>query len=171
MQRITQLVRSAVGFNEQRGDQVEVVNVQFAAPQNAPGTEAQAPGMFDVRHFRRDAHHRAGGDAARLARVRVLRASSADRRLGARRRAGRGGGPPAACPHSRGPRRDALPGAPVAAGCHRRKAPMADIEPAIDIAQIQGRVRASSVKKVAEVVDKHPDESMQIIRGWLNNAM
>ena len=41
----------------------------------------------------------------------------------------------------------------------------------IDIAQIQGRVRASSVKKVAEVVDAHPDESIQIIRGWLNNAM
>jgi flagellar M-ring protein FliF len=40
----------------------------------------------------------------------------------------------------------------------------------IDIAQINGRVRASSVKKVAEVVDQHPDESVQIIRGWLNNA-
>ena len=44
-------------------------------------------------------------------------------------------------------------------------------EAEIDIAQIQGRVRASSVKKVAEVVDQHPDESIQIIRGWLNNAM
>jgi flagellar M-ring protein FliF len=43
-------------------------------------------------------------------------------------------------------------------------------DPGIDIAQINGRVRASSVKKVAEVVDQHPDESVQIIRGWLNNA-
>ncbi len=41
----------------------------------------------------------------------------------------------------------------------------------IDLAQIQGRVRASSVKKVAEVVSQHPDESAQIIRGWLNNAL
>jgi flagellar M-ring protein FliF len=46
-----------------------------------------------------------------------------------------------------------------------------DPDAVIDIAQIQGRVRASSVKKVAEVVDKHPDESVQIIRGWLNNAL
>jgi flagellar M-ring protein FliF len=49
--------------------------------------------------------------------------------------------------------------------------PPDDIEPAIDIAQIQGRVRASSVKRVAEVIDKHPDESVQIIRGWMNNAL
>ena len=40
----------------------------------------------------------------------------------------------------------------------------------INIAQINGRVRASSVKKVAEVVEQHPEESVQIIRGWLNNA-
>jgi flagellar M-ring protein FliF len=48
--------------------------------------------------------------------------------------------------------------------------PAEEPEPVIDIAQIQGRVRASSVKKVAEVVEKQPDESVQIIRGWLNNA-
>jgi flagellar M-ring protein FliF len=41
----------------------------------------------------------------------------------------------------------------------------------INIAQINGRVRASSVKKVAEVVNLHPDQSVQIIRGWINNAM
>jgi flagellar M-ring protein FliF len=41
----------------------------------------------------------------------------------------------------------------------------------IDVEQIQGRVRQSSVKKMAEVVNQHPDESVQIIRGWLNNAM
>jgi len=27
------------------------------------------------------------------------------------------------------------------------------------------------VKKMAEVVSQHPDESAQIIRGWLNNAL
>ena len=41
----------------------------------------------------------------------------------------------------------------------------------IDVAQIGGRVRQSSVKKMAEVVNQHPDESAQIIRGWLNNAL
>jgi flagellar biosynthesis/type III secretory pathway M-ring protein FliF/YscJ len=32
-------------------------------------------------------------------------------------------------------------------------------------------MRQSSVKKMAEVVNQHPDESAQIIRGWLNNAL
>ncbi len=37
--------------------------------------------------------------------------------------------------------------------------------------EVEGRVRGSSVKKMAEVVNQHPDESVQIIRGWLNNAI
>ncbi len=44
-------------------------------------------------------------------------------------------------------------------------------EDSIDLAQIGGRMRQSSVKKMAEVVTQHPDESAQIIRGWLNNAI
>jgi len=46
------LVRSAVGYNEARGDSVEVINMQFAEPPqaNAPGTDA-ASGLFD---FTRD---------------------------------------------------------------------------------------------------------------------
>ena len=31
--------------------------------------------------------------------------------------------------------------------------------------------RAILDAKVADVVEKHPDESVQIIRGWLNNAL
>ena len=40
--RITTLVRSAIGFNEQRGDRVEVVNMRFALPDEAQevGTNA-----------------------------------------------------------------------------------------------------------------------------------
>ena len=46
-----------------------------------------------------------------------------------------------------------------------------ETEPLIDVARIHGQVRASSVKKVAEVVEQHPDESVSILRGWLNNAV
>jgi flagellar M-ring protein FliF len=42
------------------------------------------------------------------------------------------------------------------------------LEAKIDIARIEGQVKASSVKRVAEFVDKHPDESVSIIRGWLH---
>jgi flagellar M-ring protein FliF len=38
----------------------------------------------------------------------------------------------------------------------------------IDIAQIQGQVHAQSVKKVGELADKNPEETVAIIRHWLH---
>jgi flagellar M-ring protein FliF len=166
MQRITALVRSAVGFNEQRGDQVEVVNVQFARAEIA-GEEAAAPGMFD---FGRMDIMRiieiAASLIAALAFVFFVMGPlvSGLVRGGRADAPGLGGGGGAV---------GALAPPPYAAALPAPDGVMigGDGEPAIDIAQIQGRVRASSVKKVAEVVEKHPDESIQIIRGWLNNAL
>jgi flagellar M-ring protein FliF len=79
----------------------------------------------------------------------------------------RGGQNAAAAPAGAIP---SLPG-PAGAAAALPAPPAEEFDDAIDIAQIQGRVRASSVKKVADVVEKHPDESVQIIRGWLNNAL
>jgi flagellar M-ring protein FliF len=45
-----------------------------------------------------------------------------------------------------------------------------EFEQRIDIAKIEGQVKASSVKKVAEFVDKHPEESVSIIRSWLHES-
>ena len=42
-----------------------------------------------------------------------------------------------------------------------------EIEQMIDLNKVEGRVRASSVRKIGEIVDKHPDEAVAIIRGWL----
>ncbi|MGZ5933473.1 MAG: flagellar basal-body MS-ring/collar protein FliF, partial [Rhizomicrobium sp.] len=38
----------------------------------------------------------------------------------------------------------------------------------IDISQIEGQVRESSIKKVGEVVNSHPEEALAIIRTWLH---
>jgi len=38
----------------------------------------------------------------------------------------------------------------------------------IDIAQIEGQVRESSVRKVGELVQNHPEESLAILRTWLH---
>jgi flagellar M-ring protein FliF len=37
----------------------------------------------------------------------------------------------------------------------------------IDIKQVEGRVRASSMRKIGEIVDKHPEEAVAIIRSWM----
>jgi flagellar M-ring protein FliF len=160
MQHITSLVRSAVGFNEQRGDTVEVVNVQFARPSVEGGSTGKSP-LFDMANL----------DLMRIIEiVAMLIAALAFVFfvLG-----------PLVVGLVRGPRAEGAPAGPGALGgpaaATALPAPSGEAagEPdsGIDIAQIQGRVRASSVKKVAEVVEKQPDESVQIIRGWLNNAL
>ena len=40
----------------------------------------------------------------------------------------------------------------------------------IDIARIEGQVKASAVKQVSDFVDRHPDESVSILRSWLHEA-
>ena len=40
-------------------------------------------------------------------------------------------------------------------------------EELIDIDRVEGRVKASSVKKVGEIVQKHPEEALAILRSWM----
>lgn len=160
MQRLNALVRSAVGFNQERGDTVEVVNTQFAAL-SAGGAAAEDAGMFAFL-----------GDLDVMRIVEIVAALIAALafvffvlrplvgalvRGGANAAAASAGGVPA------------LPGPSFDGGAAVLPA-LEPVDDGIDIAQIRGRVRASSVKKVAEVVDQHTDESVQIIRSWLNNA-
>ena len=37
----------------------------------------------------------------------------------------------------------------------------------IDIAQIEGKVKASSTKKLVELVERHPEEAVSIMRNWM----
>jgi flagellar M-ring protein FliF len=45
-----------------------------------------------------------------------------------------------------------------------------DIDSRIDIAKIEGQVKASSIKRVSEFVEKHPEESVAILRNWLHES-
>ena len=37
----------------------------------------------------------------------------------------------------------------------------------IDIARVAGRVKASTVKQVNEIIEKHPDEAVTVLRDWM----
>jgi flagellar M-ring protein FliF len=161
MQRLTQLVRSAVGYNAERGDVVEVVNTRFTrTPAEAPPPE---PGMFaflgdlDVMRI----IEIVAALIASLAFVFfVLRPLILGLMRGGASAEGAGSNP-TLLPGAGGGAAAALP-APDGA---------ANDESSIDVAEIGGRMKQSTVKKVAEVVNQHPDASAQIIRGWLNNAL
>ena len=46
----------------------------------------------------------------------------------------------------------------------------ADMDQRIDIARIEGQVKASSIKRVSEFVERHPEESVAILRSWLHES-
>jgi len=41
-------------------------------------------------------------------------------------------------------------------------------ESMIDVSRIEGQVRESSIRKVGEVVQAHPEEALAILRTWLH---
>lgn len=45
-----------------------------------------------------------------------------------------------------------------------------DEDERIDVAQIEGQVKKSSVRKVAALVEQHPDETMNILRTWMHEG-
>ena len=40
-------------------------------------------------------------------------------------------------------------------------------ESMISLNQIEGQMRASSLRRITELVEKHPEETLSIVRGWM----
>jgi flagellar M-ring protein FliF len=40
-------------------------------------------------------------------------------------------------------------------------------ESMVNMVNIEGQLRASSIRRLTEMVEKHPEESLSIMRGWL----
>jgi flagellar M-ring protein FliF len=43
-----------------------------------------------------------------------------------------------------------------------------EMEQRIEIARIEGQVKASSIRRVVEFVESHPEESVALLRTWLH---
>jgi flagellar M-ring protein FliF len=164
--QIAALVRSAIGFDQKRGDQVEVVNLRFAEP--LPQPLAAPGGWLSALHFSKDDIMQAIetvvmgllGLAVLLLVVRPL----------VRRVLAPAGEPLAALPPAAGAA--AAPGEAGAAAV-AQTGPTFSAEPSetskmIDLAQVQGQVHAQSVQKVGEIADRNPGETVSIIRQWLH---
>jgi flagellar M-ring protein FliF len=171
MQQIEQLVRTAVGFNQERGDQVSVVNVRFPTGADPDGVEAANPLMgFDKNDIMR------GAELAVMAIVGLLMMLFVVRPL-LKGAMGGGGGQQMALA---GPQLTQLvtaaDGQPmqIAVDANGNLAlpspPLGELDHKIDIARIEGQVKASSIKRVSEFVEKHPEESVSILRSWLHET-
>jgi flagellar M-ring protein FliF len=148
LDRIAALVRSAIGFEQKRGDQVEVVNLKFAeGPTVAPIPEPT--GWLGMLQFTKD-------DVMYVIELAVMMLLGlvvlfmvirplVKRILTA----------------------DPVPEPTAALTDGTGTAELAAPTNMIDVAQVQGQVHAQSVHRVGELADRNPNETAAIIRQWL----
>jgi flagellar M-ring protein FliF len=190
LDRISALVKSAVGFNEQRGDVVTLQNAAFARPDTTM-EDVPAPGPFDFDKFDvvRGAEIGAllitalalvffvlrpliGGLFSKPEpdnlppEILVLKGAKRAKAIAAFQASGGANGDNAAIAAGGG---DSGRSVTMSEGrsVSFDLATPDRLDAGIDVARIHGQVKASSIKKVSEVVASHPDESIAIIRSWL----
>ena len=171
MKRIEDLVRSAMGYDQERKDQVSVINVRFERAEDAAGgTTAASSFSFDKNDIMR------GVELVVLLVVAALLILFVARPM-FRGGAGAGSGSGTSVPRLAGG--GGVPALAAAAGGIGGYDPDTgqpllaapdDFDQRIDIARIEGQVKVSSVRKVADFVEKHPEESVSILRSWLHEA-
>ncbi|HVM78783.1 MAG TPA: flagellar basal-body MS-ring/collar protein FliF [Stellaceae bacterium] len=178
MKQIAALVRSAIGFDEKRGDSIEVANLRFATPEE-PAAAAPPATIFG---FERAEIFRIG-ETVVIAVVALLVILLVVRPVLFRLLEG-GAGPAESAgllpePAYAGapqlpppPGMSAQPQVPTAVPAHAvvpapMPRPQTPVEQMIDIGQVEGRVAASSIRKIGEIVDKHPEEAVAIVRSWM----
>ena len=169
IEQIKALVAAAVGIDATRGDKIEVLNVRFnREPAPAMAGEARSS-MFDFTK----------NDIMRGVELLVLLVTGllliffvlrpllktasgggATGQLSFAGASGGGGGLPSAAGAASG----------LLTGPQGQLVAPSEMEQRLDIARIDGQVKASSVRKVAEFVEKHPEESTSIIRSWVHET-
>lgn len=160
---ITALVKSAIGFDAKRGDQVEVASMRFAGEGEA--AQATAKSWLGVQLSHADVMQLAEtllfGVIAVLALLLVLRPMVF--RLSAVGAAATEGG------QLPSPAAKALPAGASGSAEPAQPEPLRLIEDErmIDVANVEGQLRVSSVRRVSNLVEKHPEETLSIVRGWM----
>jgi flagellar M-ring protein FliF len=175
LDRITGLVRSAIGFDEKRGDHVEVVSMRFAEEDQPGPASPTVLGMkLEKNDLMRLAQTALFGLIALLALLLVLRPMVSRIVMLAPVPAGVGADGTMSLPASAmavlGGSQAAMGravGAPLGLPGGGNVAGLLADESMVNIAQIEGQMRASSLRKLVELVDKHPEETLTIIRGWM----
>lgn len=169
MAQLEQLVKTAVGFDPERKDQVSVTNIRFPQPEDQALGKDGLLSSFDKNDIMRAAELGVLGIVAIMILLFAVRPflknmmtpAPAQMALGAPQVT-------RMVTLSDGSTQEVVidqSGEPIAI-----TGPGADIDQRIDIAKIEGQVKASSIKRVSEFVDKHPDESVAILRTWLHES-
>ena len=196
LERIARLVRSAVGFDEKRGDQVEVVTMRFAGAVDLASLEPRGfLGLgIEAADITRMSQTAVIGLIAVLAllmvfRPMVLRVTAlGNRALSA---PGMAGGAMAGGAMAGGAIAVGADGAITAAslgmaadvtrllggasgglgggpGGEAFAGPEDDAM--VSLGNVEGQMRASALRRLTEMVERHPEESLTIVRAWMQEG-
>jgi flagellar M-ring protein FliF len=164
--RIAALVRSSVGFDQRRGDQVEVVNLRFADGQNIAAPELtgwQAMLQFSKEDIMRGVELMVMGLLGIIVLMLVVRPLVRRMITPEEPAAAKLTDTTSTLPPELRAALDAVnPDDIKAMPNHTSKM--------IDMAQVQGQVHAESVRKVGALADQNPQETISIIRQWLHEG-
>ena len=169
--QLTKLVRSAIGFDAKRGDTVELINMRFAKGEEVIEEPARPLFGLGKNDYIKLAELVILGVVSILVILLVVRPmvrrildalpeaiasgkSLINESVAAAAASGKTALPPGQEPVMNAP------------GIEPPNAE-SEIESMIDLKQVEGRVRATSLKKIGEIVEKHPDEAVSIIRNWM----
>ncbi|MCH7941944.1 MAG: flagellar M-ring protein FliF [Proteobacteria bacterium] len=170
--QLTVLVKTAVGFNAERGDSLEVVNMPFA---RVDIPEGEDPPLVDL----------GKGDYFKIAEIAVmfvvgilvvlmvlkpLAASAMGGAGGMQRMIEDEGESQAALAAPEGDQA-AVAQLPPSAAAEMPPIPPSQLDNTINVANVEGRMKVSSMKRVGEIVDSHPDEALNIIRNWIHQEV
>ena len=175
LERIGQLVRTAVGFDDGRGDKIEIVNLRFAEAPPAVTDLVEQSLMQQLLSFTRE-------DMVRFAELGVislltlivlmvvvrplLKQVLAPDAGGGRQLPGfmramvasdNGTGDPAGSPRALA---QASEGPPIHVD--------APSERMLAVAQIKGQLKAQSVEKIGQMVSQNPADSVAVLRTWIH---
>jgi flagellar M-ring protein FliF len=175
--QITALVRGAVGFDEARGDKVEVVNLRFAEPDAGVAEEERLFGLPIGRaEIVRIVETAVFGVIALLALLLVVRplAGRVLERVGPANGDVLAGLPgTSGLPALTGPAAAAAAAALAGPGSQASLAgpdgatALLEGDSLINVSQVEGQMRASSIRRVADLAEKHPEEALSVIRSWM----
>ena len=162
--RIASLVRSAVGFDEKRGDRVEVVTMRFTTPEEIP-EPASLPvwarlGTNDLVRL---------AEAGMLALAVILCLALVLRPMVLRLAVAGPQGASAAAVGMGAPTLEAgaMPTADALPGTANALAAAHPDDEMMLMANVEGELRAASIRRVGELVEKHPEATLSMIRSWV----
>lgn len=150
IEQLTELVKTAVGFQEKRGDTIKLINMPFNEPPEEVDSTTEftkwmnaifTPKIIDLLimigmalflYF----------TMLRPFTTRILESAGLGKKS----------------------KKEVLPPPPPEPEVVE---PIEEPEELIDVDHIDGKLKTSSIKKIGEIIEKHPDEAINIIRSWM----